>query len=81
LNDRDRFELQNGLLYYDGILYVLNDYVWLQILQVKHDVFGYKSFSNQQGHGINVSRLLVATTLEVCEGVCWIMWYLCMNKK
>jgi hypothetical protein len=69
------------LLYYDGILYVLNDHVWLQTLQAKHDVFGYKSFSIQQGHGINVSRLLVATTLEVCEGVRWIVWYLRMNKK
>jgi hypothetical protein len=26
-NDHDRFEFQNGLLYYDGILYVLNDHV------------------------------------------------------
>jgi hypothetical protein len=80
-NDHDRFKLQNGLLYHDGILYVLNDHVWLQTLQAKHDFFGYKSFSIQQGHGINVSKLLVATTLEVCEGVCWIVWYLLINKK
>jgi hypothetical protein len=81
-NDHDRFKFQNGLLYHDGILHVFNDHVWLQTLQARHDVFGYKSFSIQQGHGINVLKLLVAmTTLEVCEGVCWIVWNLRMNKK
>jgi hypothetical protein len=43
--------------------------------------FGYMSFQIQQDHGVNILWLLVATNVEVCEGVCWIMWCLCTCKK
>jgi len=35
----------------------------------------------QQDHGANVLRLLMATTLEVCEGVCQILQCLRSNKE
>jgi len=43
--------------------------------------FGCRPFWIQQNHGVNVSRLLVAITLEVCEGICQILWCLCLSKK
>jgi len=43
--------------------------------------FGCRPFWIQQDHGVNVLILLVATTLEVCEGVCQILWCLCSSKE
>jgi len=47
-NEHDNFEFQDGLLYHDGFLYVLDDPTKFQILQAKHDTlnathFGYKT--------------------------------------
>ncbi len=35
----------------------------------------------QQNHGVNVSSLLMAATLEVRERICRFMWCLCSCKK
>jgi len=43
--------------------------------------FGCRPFWIQQNHGVNVLTLLVAITLEVCEGICQILWRLCLSKK
>jgi hypothetical protein len=42
--DHANFEFQNGLLYCDGLLYVLSGLVWLQILQARHDIVGANHF-------------------------------------
>jgi len=35
----------------------------------------------QQDHGTSFFRLLVAIALELCEGICGVMWCLCTSKK
>jgi hypothetical protein len=35
-NDHVKFELQDGLFYCDGLLYVFYDHMRLQVLQVRH---------------------------------------------
>jgi hypothetical protein len=32
LNDFDKFKFHDGLLYHDGLLHVLESFVWLQVL-------------------------------------------------
>jgi hypothetical protein len=36
---------------------------------------------DSQDHGVNALKLLVATTLEICEGICRILRCLCLSKK
>ncbi len=43
--------------------------------------FGNRSFWIQKYHEVSILWLLVATNVEVCEGVCWIVWYLCTCKE
>jgi hypothetical protein len=38
-------------------------------------IFGYMTFWIQQDHGINISKLLMDTSLEVCEGHYIKMWF------
>jgi hypothetical protein len=37
VNDHNKFEFQDGLLYHDGFLYILNSLTWFQVLKAKHD--------------------------------------------
>jgi hypothetical protein len=36
-SDHAKFKFQNGLLYFDGFLYVHNGLAWLQVLQARHN--------------------------------------------
>ncbi len=72
----DKFKFQNGLLYHDGLLYAPNGPTWHQTWW-----FNYIPFWIQQNHGVNILKLRLTTTLEVCEKNYWIMWCLCLSKK
>ncbi len=41
----------------------------------------FKYILNSQDHGVSTSRLQEAIVLEVSEGVCWIMWCLCLSQE
>jgi len=43
-NEHPTFEFQDGLLHGDGLLCILDDPTWFQVLQAKHNAFGCKSF-------------------------------------
>jgi hypothetical protein len=43
--------------------------------------FKYMPFFIKQYHGTNVLKLLVVTSLKICEKVYQIIWCLCSNKK
>jgi hypothetical protein len=36
-NDHAKFEFQDGLLYHDGLLYIVDGHVQLQVLQARHN--------------------------------------------
>jgi hypothetical protein len=44
LNDHNKFEFQDGLLYHDGLVYVPNGCAQLQVLQDMHDVLTINHF-------------------------------------
>jgi hypothetical protein len=50
----DKFKFQDELLYHDGLLYVLDDPTWFQVLQDKHVALVVSHFGFNEDHGINV---------------------------
>jgi hypothetical protein len=77
-NDHAKFKFQDGLLHCDGFLYVHDALAQLQVFRARHDILATCHFGF---HGVNVARLLVATTMEVCEKVYWILHCLCLSKN
>lgn len=63
-------------LYHD----VLDGFIQHQVFKTKLGALGKSHFGFNNIMKLIFLRLLVATNLEICGGVCWIMWCLYLNK-